>query len=69
MVNYEYNRQGDSIEVKIKTGSGEVIDTFKWNLSNKQLEKKMFFLLKNKYGVFKPEVDKIDKDLDWLNKV
>ena len=69
-MNYEYNRQGDNIEIKIKSASGEVLDTFKWNLNNKVLEKKMFFVIKNKYGVFKPEVEKPkDKDLEWLDKV
>ena len=69
MTNYEYYRQGDNVEVKIKTASGEVLDTFKWNMKNKELEKKMFFIMKNKYGVFRPEVERTDKDLEWLDKV
>ena len=69
MSNYEYYRQGDNVEVKIKSSSGEVIDTFKWNMKNKELEKKMFFILKNKYGVFKPTIEKKPEDLDWLDKV
>ena len=69
MANYEYNRQGDNVEIKIKTSSGEVIDTFKWSMNNKILEKKMFYILKNKYGIFRPKVERQDKDLDWLNKV
>ena len=69
MSNYEYYRSGDNVEVKIKTSSGEVVDTFKWNMKNKELERKMFYILKNKYGVFKPEVEKPDKDLEWLDKI
>ena len=67
--NYEYYRQGDNVELKIKTSSGEVIDTFKWTMKNKDLEKKMFHILKNKYGIFRPEIEKRDEDLDWLDKV
>jgi hypothetical protein len=68
-MDYEYTRQADKVEVKVKTRAGEVIDTFKWDMTNKQLEKKMYFILKNKYGIFKPEVEPRDKDLEWLDKV
>lgn len=66
MTNYQYYKQGDNIEIKIKSSSGEVIDTFKWNLNNKELEKKMYHIIKNKYGIFKP---KEQEESSWIDKV
>lgn len=52
------------IEIFIRDYSGAKIDYFKWSLNDKELEKKMFNILKFKYGIFQ----KKDKDLDWLGK-
>jgi hypothetical protein len=66
---FEYNRRnGEQAELIIKDYSGKKIDTFKWNLSDKKLERKLFSIVRRKYGMFKIEVPNPDKDLDWLKK-
>ena len=65
-MDYDYNRKGEKAELKIKDYSGMTIDTFKWNIQDKVIEKKIYNIVKRKYGLFKPEIS--DKDLDWLKK-
>ena len=64
---YEYSRNGEKVEVLIKSSSGEKLDIFKWNLNDKSTEYKMYKIMKNKYGMFKPTVEKPiqDDDLSW----
>ena len=65
----EYNRHnGEQVELIIKDYSGKKIDTFKWNLSDKKLERKLFNIVRRKYGMFKVEIPSPDRDLDWLKK-
>lgn len=51
------------IEITIKDYSGAKLDFFKWDLKDKDLERRIFYVIKNKYGVF--QVEKKDRDLDW----
>ena len=62
MVNYNER----SVELVIKENN-QKIEVFRWNCNDKQLEKKLFYLLRDKYGIFKKEEK--NQDLDWLNKV
>ena len=66
MEQFEYNRRGEKVELIIRDFSGAKIDTFKWNIGDKILEKKIYLILKKKYGLFRPEIPIIDKDLEWL---
>lgn len=50
-------------ELTIRDYSGAKIDYFKWSLNDKALEKKIFYILKSKYGIFQKRED---KDLNWL---
>lgn len=59
-----YN-SGDFVELIIRDYSGTKIEVFKWNMQDKDLERRLFNRLKSKYGLF--QFDKKDKDLDWLN--
>lgn len=63
---FEYSRKGEKVELIIRDFSGAKIDTFKWNLGDKNLERKIYAIVKRKYGMFRPEVSNQDKDLDWL---
>ena len=63
---FEYSRKCEKVELIIRDYSGAKIDTFKWNIGDKNIEKKIYNIVKNKYGLFKPEVQPKDKDLDWL---
>ena len=64
--NFEYSRKGEKVELIIRDFSGAKIDTFKWNLGDKDLERKIYSIVKRKYGMFRPEVTPQDKDLEWL---
>lgn len=65
---FEYNRKGEKAELIIKDYSGAKIDTFKWSINDKNLEKKIYSIVKRKYGMFKPEAPPLDSDLNWLKK-
>lgn len=63
---FEYNRKGEKAELVIRDYSGAKLDTFKWSIGDKNLERKIYKIVKNKYGLFKPEINPQDKDLEWL---
>ena len=65
---FEYSRSGEKAELVIRDYSGAKVETFKWNLNDKNNERKVFSIVRRKYGMFKPEINPEDKDLDWLRK-
>lgn len=60
----EYN-SGERVELIIKDYSGAKIDIFRWSVTDKNTEKKIFYIIKKKYGIFRVEHD-ANKDLGWL---
>ncbi len=52
------------VELIIRDYSGAKTEFFKWRMNDKGLERKIFHILRNKYGIFQQE--KKDRDLDWL---
>lgn len=61
-----FSTDGGFCEFIIRDSSGAKLETFKWNLDNKQLEKKIFTIVKQKYGIFQPE--KQDRDISWVKE-
>ena len=61
-----FSFSGEFCELIIRESSGAKLETFKWSLDNKQLERKIFSIIKNKYGIF--AIEKRDRDLDWLKE-
>lgn len=52
---------GEFAELVLRDSSGAKLETFKWSLTDKQLEQKIFSIIRNKYGIFQ----RPDKDLNW----
>jgi hypothetical protein len=57
------NTQGDKVEIIIRDCSGAKIESYKFNISDKNLGDKILAVIKSKYG-FKQD----DSDIDWLRK-
>lgn len=70
-----YTRTDDTIEITVKDSSQRKLESWEFNISDKNSGTKVMKTLKEAYG-FSPEIPleksinanpkKIDKDLDWL---
>lgn len=61
-----FSTEGGFCEFIIRDSTGAKLETFKWALDNKTLEKKIFSIVRSKYGIF--EVKREDKDLSWAKE-
>ncbi len=57
------SRQGMICKVEVFDEDGRQLDTFKWNVPDKESEKKIFTILKNAYGVFKQKEKQEDSNI------
>jgi hypothetical protein len=67
MDNYDYNRQGDIIEITIRDSSHRKIESFKANMSDKKQCKKILTYIEFKYGFINVEIPH-DKSINEKNK-
>lgn len=74
MVDYDYSRQGDLMEIVIRDSSHRKIEQFKCNLTDKKLCRKIFSIIERKYGFVDIEIPhdksinvKKENNVDWLD--
>lgn len=68
----KYGRRGIICSLEVKDEDGRLLDKAKWTVADKESERKIFTIFKNKYGVFrKPTISPeesagfLDKDNEW----
>lgn len=61
---FKYNQGGEIIEIIIRDNSGAKIESYKFNVQDKGLSKKIMNVLRYKYGFASGEGK--DEDINWL---